>query len=238
VSTIVVIVIVVIVVAAVIAAVSLAVRRRRLQQRFGPEYDRVVETSDSRLQAEAELAGREKRVRNLDIRPLDPSARASHQAQWTTIQQQFVDQPADAVSGAQQLITAVMADRGYPTEDVDQVVADLSVDHAATLGHFRTAQDIAGRVSDGTASTEDLRQAMIHYRLLFQELLDDQAVSPELPVTEAPVAEAPVTEAPVAEPGEPAVTEASNVTQPDVNTPDPAWDEANAEPAARLPWRR
>jgi hypothetical protein len=189
-GTIVAIVIVVIIVAAVIAAASLAARRRRLQRRFGPEYDRMA--ADGRLRAEAELSRRERRVRDLDIRPLDPSARASYQAQWTTIQQQFVDQPAEAVSGAQLLITAVLADRGYPTEDLDQVMADLSVDHAATLGHFRTAQDISGRVDGGTASTEDLRQAMIHYRLLFEDMLGETAGHDSTePVPEVPASEIP-----------------------------------------------
>jgi|HubBroStandDraft_4_1064222.scaffolds.fasta_scaffold77730_2 hypothetical protein len=176
-GTIVAIIVVVIIVAAVIAAVSLAARRRRLQQRFGPEYDRVVEDSSSRLRAESELAGREKRVRELDIRPLDPAARASYLDQWTAIQQQFVDAPADAVTAAQSLITTVMTDRGYPAEDAGQILADLSVEHATTLGHFRTAQDISTRVADGDASTEDMRQAMIHYRILFQDLLGDPATA-------------------------------------------------------------
>jgi hypothetical protein len=176
-GTVVVIVVVVIIVAALIAVASVAARRRRLQQRFGPEYDRAVEGSDSRLKAEAELAEREKRVKGLDIRPLDPAARDRYLAQWTTIQQQFVDSPAGAVTDAQSLITTVMADRGYPTEDVDQITADLSVDHANTLGRFRTAQDISGRVADGSASTEDLRQAMVHYRALFQELLGEPAAA-------------------------------------------------------------
>jgi hypothetical protein len=174
-GTIVAIVVVVIIVAALIAVAALAARRRRLQQRFGPEYDRAVEGSDSRFKAETELAEREKRVRGLNIRPLDPAARASYLSQWTTIQQQFVDSPTDAVTAAQSLITSVMSDRGYPTEDVDQITADLSVDHAETLGRFRTAQEISGRVADGTASTEDLRQAMVHYRALFQDLLGEAA---------------------------------------------------------------
>lgn len=184
-GTITAIVIVVIIVAALIAVASLAARRRRLQRRFGPEYDRMA--ADGRLRAEAELSKREKRVKELDIRPLDPSARANYQAQWMTIQQQFVDQPAEAVSGAQLLITAVLKDRGYPTEDLDQIMADLSVDHAATLGHFRTAQDISGKVADGTASTEDLRQAMIRYRLLFEDMLGEPAEhDPTEPVPEVP----------------------------------------------------
>jgi hypothetical protein len=180
-GTIVVIVVVVIIVAALIAVASLATRRRRLQQRFGPEYDRAVEGSDSRLKAEAELAEREKRVKGFEIRPLDPAARDSYLAQWTTIQQQFVDSPSEAVAAGQALITRVMADEGYPTDDPGQMTADLSVDHAETLGHYRTAQDISGRVADGSASTEDLRQAMVHYRALFQSLLGD-GVSDDTPL--------------------------------------------------------
>jgi hypothetical protein len=172
-GTIVAIIVVVLVVAAVIAAVAYSARRRRLQQRFGPEYDRAVEDSGSRRKAEAELSEREKRVRHLDIQPLDPAARDSYASQWTAIQEQFVDSPADAVTGAQLLITSVMNDRGYPTEDAAQIMADLSVEHASTLEHFRDAQDLSSRVAGGTASTEDLRQAMVHYRALFQELLGD-----------------------------------------------------------------
>ena len=187
-GTIVVIVVVVIIVAALIAVASLAARRRRLQQRFGPEYDRAVEGSDSRLKAEAELAEREKRVKGFEIRPLDPAARDSYLVQWTTIQQQFVDTPSEAVAAGQSLITTVMADEGYPTDDPSQMTADLSVDHAETLGHYRTAQDISGRVADGSASTEDLRQAMVHYRALFQSLLGD-GVSDDTPLeTTEPVA--------------------------------------------------
>jgi hypothetical protein len=206
------IVVVVIIVAALLAVASFAARRRRLRQRFGPEYDRAVESSDSRLKAEAELAEREKRVKGLDIRPLDPAARAGYLAQWTAIQQRFVDSPTGAVTSAQALITSVLAYRGYPTEDVDQIAADLSVDHAGTLGRFRTAQEIRGRVVDGSARTEDLRQAMVHYRALFQDLLGEAAAGE----TEAVATEAP--EIP---------------SQPDLDDPD------EAEPAAsRLPGRR
>ena len=196
-GTIVAIVVVVIIVAALIAVASLAARRRRLQQRFGPEYDRAVEGSDSRLKAEAELAEREKRVKSLDIRPLDPAARDRYLAQWTTIQQQFVDSPREAVGAAQSLITSVMAERGYPTDDASQITADLSVDHAETLGRFRTAQDISGRVADGTASTEDLRQAMVHYRALFQSLVSD-GVSDDTPLGTKPVITEPVVPEPTA----------------------------------------
>ena len=221
------IVVVVIIVAALIAVGALAARRRRLQQRFGPEYDRAVEGSDSRFKAEAELAEREKRVKGLDLRPIDPAARAGYLAQWTTIQQQFVDSPTDAVTAAQSLITSVMGDRGYPTEDVDQITADLSVDHAETLGRFRTAQEISGRVADGTASTEDLRQAMVHYRALFQDLLGE-AVDPV--TTGAVVTEPVVTEPGTEAPDYPVTGPASGLdyaeadelaSQPDVTEPDP-----------------
>jgi hypothetical protein len=196
------IIVVVIIVAAVIAVAALAARRRRLQQRFGPEYDRAVEGSDSRRKAEAELAEREKRVKHLDIRPLDPAARDSYTAQWTAIQEQFVDNPADAVTGAQTLITSVMNDRGYPTDDAAQIMADLSVEHASTLEHFRTAQDLSSRAAGGTASTEDLRQAMVHYRSLFRELLgdpaDDVAAADVTPADDAAAADVtPVDVAPV-----------------------------------------
>jgi hypothetical protein len=227
-GTIVAIVVVVIIVAALIAVGALAARRRRLQQRFGPEYDRAVEGSDSRFKAEAELAEREKRVKRLDIRPLDPAARASYLAQWTTIQQQFVDSPTDAVTAAQSLITSVMADRGYPTEDVDQITADLSVDHAETLGRFRTAQEISGRVADGTSSTEDLRQAMVHYRALFQDLLGEAVADPASYGPTDPVATEAATEAAahdyaVTGPADgPDYAEADAIaSQPDVTEPDP-----------------
>jgi hypothetical protein len=229
-GTIVAIVVVVIIVAALVAVGSLAARRRRLQQRFGPEYDRAVESSDSRLKAEAELAEREKRVKGLDLRPIEPAARASYLAQWTTIQEQFVDSPTDALTGAQALITTVMADRGYPTEDADQITADLSVDHASTLGRFRTAQDISARVAGGTASTEDLRQAMVHYRALFQELLGETVPAETPNGTTAPAVPEPATDAAAAD-ADYAVTrpasgpdyaEADEIaSQPDVTEPDP-----------------
>jgi hypothetical protein len=167
------IVIVVIVVAAVLFMLTAANRRRRLRERFGPEYDRAVTERGSRREAEAELSEREKHVRELDIRPLSPTARNQYQSEWTAVQEQFVDAPQAAVTGAQTLVSAVMEDRGYPTQPYDQTVADLSVEHASTLDHFRAAHDISQNAAAGTASTEDLRQAMIHYRALFAELLGE-----------------------------------------------------------------
>jgi hypothetical protein len=184
-GTIVIIVVVIIVVAAIIAGVMYQ-RRRRLQERFGPEYDRMVEEKGSRTKAEAELASRQRRVADLDIRPLDPAARTRYQEDWTAVQEQFVDSPQEAVMAAQRLVMTVMQERGYPTEGGDQVLADLSVDHANVLDHYRAAYDISQRAADNAASTEDLRQAMIHYRALFQDLLGDTSTV-EAPVTETTV---------------------------------------------------
>jgi hypothetical protein len=160
-------------VAAVLFMLTAANRRRRLRERFGPEYDRAVTERGSRREAEAELAERERHVRDLDIRPLSPSARNQYQSEWTAVQEQFVDAPQAAVTGAQTLVSAVMEDRGYPTQPYDQTLADLSVEHASTLDHFRAAHDISQNAAAGTATTEDLRQAMIHYRALFAELLGE-----------------------------------------------------------------
>ena len=169
------IVVAVIVVGAVVLVVMAVLRRRRLQQRFGPEYDRLVGERDSRREAEAELTGRERRVQGLDIQPLTEVARASYAGRWTSIQEQFVDAPADAVSGAQFLVADVMTERGYPAErnDQGQVLADLSVGHSGTLGRYRAAEQISGQAAAGKASTEDLSQAMVHYHGMFADLLGD-----------------------------------------------------------------
>jgi hypothetical protein len=169
------IVVAVIVIGAVVFGVMAVSRRRRLRQRFGPEYDRVVGERDSRREAEAELTERERRVQGLDIQPLTAAAQASYAGQWTSIQEQFVDAPADAVTGAQLLVVAVMTERGYPVEQDDQVLADLSVGHSATLDRYRAAEEISGKADAGTASTEDLRQAMVHYHALFADLLGEPA---------------------------------------------------------------
>jgi Tfp pilus assembly protein PilX len=168
------IVIVVIVVGAVLFMLTAADRRRQLRERFGPNTIGRSPSAAAR-EAEAELAERERHVRDLDIRPLSPSARNQYQSEWTAVQEQFVDAPQAAVTGAQTLISAVMEDRGYPTQPYDQTLADLSVEHASTLDHFRAAHDISQNAAAGTATTEDLRQAMIHYRALFAELLGEPA---------------------------------------------------------------
>jgi hypothetical protein len=164
------IIVAVVVVLLIIAGLS-AARRRRLQQRFGPEYDRMVGEKHSHRKAEAELSERERRVRNLDIRPLDETTRARYAGEWASIQELFVDQPGHAVAQAGLLVTSVMKDRGYPTEDYEQILADLSVEHANTLDHYRAAHGVSLQAESGSASTEDLRLAMLHYRALFGDLL-------------------------------------------------------------------
>jgi hypothetical protein len=164
------IIVAVVVVILVIGTIT-AMRRRQLRQRFGPEYDRVASEMHSQRKADAELAERERRVRSLDIRPLDETVRVKYAAEWTAIQERFVDQPEQAVTQAELLVTSVMKDRGYPTEEHDQIVADLSVEHAGTLEHFRAAHQISMQAEAGTVTTENLRLAMLHYRALFSDLL-------------------------------------------------------------------
>jgi hypothetical protein len=173
-------VVVAIVVIVVVAALLFGVaarnrnRRRRLQERFGPEYDRMVAQTDDRKAVESELAERERRHAELPIRKLSADARDRYAHDWLAAQEQFVDEPVEAVRTADQLLTALMAERGYPTEGYEQQVADLSVQHASTLESYRTAHTIGARAGEGTATTEDLRQAMVHYRSLFEELLGEE----------------------------------------------------------------
>lgn len=169
------IIVVIVIILAVAAFAIMSARRRRLKERFGPEYDRLVADQQSQRKAEAELASRERRVRSLDIRPLTAAARTEYTTQWASIQERFVDEPASAVSQAQQLVTAVLQDRGYPTEGYEQILADLSVEHARNLEHYRAANALSDSAANGSASTEDMRQAMIHYREMFDDLLGDQA---------------------------------------------------------------
>lgn len=170
-ATVIIIVIVAVIVVAAVAAIGYTRRKRQLRQRFGPEYDRLVAEHHSSRKAEAELAERQRRVRGLDIKPLDPAAQTRYSEEWAVTQEMFVDSPQGAVGDAQRLTMTVMNERGYPTEQDDQILADLSVDHARVLDHYRVASAIAQRAAEGSASTEDLRQAMIHYRALFQDLL-------------------------------------------------------------------
>ncbi|MFJ6793551.1 hypothetical protein [Streptomyces sp. NPDC091268] len=146
-------------------------RRRRLQERFGPEYDRTVEDAGSRRAAHAELRDREVRHDDLDIRELPAEERHRYTEEWTAVQQDFVDRPQGAVGQADELITRLMRDRGYPTEGYEQQLRELSVEHGRTLEHYRAAHEVNIRSGKGQATTEELRGAMVHYRALFDELV-------------------------------------------------------------------
>jgi hypothetical protein len=147
-------------------------RSQHLQERFGPEYDRMVETSRDRRGVESELAAREKRRSTLDIRPLDPETRDEFTRRWRDTQARFVDEPGPAVQEADGLVGEVMKTRGYPMDDFRHREADVSVDHPQVVEHYRAAHGISLAYQHGQASTEDLRQAMVHYRSLFGELLE------------------------------------------------------------------
>src|SRR4051794_14440471 len=173
-----VIVVAVLVIIAIIALAIVQMRRRRtLRERFGPEYDRTVDVTDSKRQAEKDLRERAARRDELNIRELSPAAASRYQEQWTVVQQQFVDAPTAAVRDAQTLVTTVMRERGYPTNDVDERESMLSVDHADIVGRYRSATQIEQRSQTGKATTEDLRQAMTHYRALFDALLGGSLTS-------------------------------------------------------------
>jgi hypothetical protein len=166
--------------AAVIVIVAvlvwLYVRRRRLttaglRQKFGSEYDRAVLAHGSERKAESKLEDREKRVEKLKIRDLDPTEHERYSKQWESVQSRFVDSPKGAVAEADDLVSSVMKTRGYPVSDFDQRAADISVDHPRVVENYRSAHEIALRLGKDQATTEDLRTAMIHYRSLFEELV-------------------------------------------------------------------
>ena len=164
----------VIVVAAVAWSANNARRRKDLQERFGSEYDRTVADAPSRREAESDLSEREKRRQELDVRPLEQSARDRYASEWQNTQAKFVDDPEGAVGDADRLIQQVMRDRGYPVEDFDQRANDLSVDHPEVISNYRAAHGISIANDRGNASTENLRTAMVHYRALFEELLETE----------------------------------------------------------------
>ncbi|WP_433270300.1 hypothetical protein ACQPZF_09375 [Actinosynnema sp. CS-041913] len=170
-----VIVVVLVVVAAIAVLSRFMLQRKRLQSKFGPEYERALERNDNRMAAERELVDRERQHAKLELRPLTPVTRESYARNWTRIQEQFVDAPTTAVTQADRLVTDLMAERGYPTEGYERQASLLSVEHANTLDHYREAHTISERQERGEASTEDLRTAMVHYRTLFEDLLDNSA---------------------------------------------------------------
>jgi len=147
-------------------------RSRKLREQFGPEYDRTVAEAGDRKEAESRLQERTARRQRLDIVPLDAADRDRYVEAWRQAQARFVDEPAEATREADRLITAVMRQRGYPIDDFEQRAADISVDHPQVVDDYRAAQAIASANERSEASTEDLRQALVHYRSLFEELLE------------------------------------------------------------------
>jgi hypothetical protein len=167
--------IIVIAVVVLVAAAFLAWQRqrsRRLQERFGPEYDRTLERSGDRRAAEAELTEREQRRRKLDVVELEPAARERYREAWQVTQGRFVDDPGGATRAADELVARVMRDRGYPVDEFEQRAADISVDHPQVVEDYRAAHAVSLANERDLASTDDLRQAFVHYRALFTELLD------------------------------------------------------------------
>jgi hypothetical protein len=200
------IVVVIIVVIAALAVGAFAMRRRRLRSQFGPEYDRVVSETGNRRKAESELADRQRRVAKLDIRPLTREESARYQGEWNAIQERFVDTPTQSVGEASTLVTTVMRERGYPADDDNEAMDALSVDYAPTLARYREARAISDRAGSGSATTDDLRNAMLQYRELFYELVEvpgdgsraaSVAPASDTPTSDTPVQDAPVQDAPV-----------------------------------------
>jgi hypothetical protein len=179
-----------IIVASVVVVVLLAVAARfvfrkkqseRLQRQFGAEYGRTLGELGERTKAESELKAREKRVEHFSITPLAPAAGARFRQSWNDLQGRFVDNPKEVVEQADLLVRELMLERGYPMGDFERRAADISVNHPAVVEHYRAAQAIAARDERGEADTEELRKAVVHYRVLFDEMLDvrqaEQAVS-------------------------------------------------------------
>jgi hypothetical protein len=164
------IVIAVVAVAAVVAARWQ--RTRQLRERFGPEYQRTVARTGNRRSGEAQLAKRERRRRQLDVVELDPAARSGYLDAWRATQAKFVDDPVAATGEADQLVCRVMRDRGYPVDEFEQRADDISVDHPQVAENYRAAHAVSVANERGLAGTDDLRQAFMHYRSLFAELLD------------------------------------------------------------------
>ncbi|HEX3569585.1 MAG TPA: hypothetical protein VHU44_02055 [Acidobacteriaceae bacterium] len=170
------VVVLVIVIAAIAIAAAIVISRRRrsehLRTHFGPEYDRTVQMQGNPAKAEAVLVEREQRVKKFSLRPLPSVDRERYAGEWATVQRRFVDDPSTAVTQADRLVTTVMAARGYPMTDAEQREADISVTHPNLVQNYRSARELTQRHAAGESSTEDLRQAMVHFRSLFDELLE------------------------------------------------------------------
>lgn len=165
---------VVIVVAAIAFVTSRKRRSRRLRERFGPEYQHVLWQEGDARKAEGVLESREKRREKFNTRSLPEGDKTNFAVRWNEVQERFVDDPRGAVKVAENLVTEVMQARGYPIGEFEQKAADISVDYPSVVENYRAAHEVALRHNAGKASTEDLRQAMVHYRLLFQELLEER----------------------------------------------------------------
>jgi FtsZ-interacting cell division protein ZipA len=163
-----------VIVVALVVALTVERKRKseRLKKQFGPEYDVVLREHGDARHAEAVLAEREKRVQKLSIHPLPAADRERYAEDWAGVQRRFVDDPSMAVHEADTLVTAAMAARGYPMSDFEQRAADISVHYPKMVQNYRSARVIAARHAQGQATTEELRQAMVHFRLLFDELLE------------------------------------------------------------------
>ena len=165
----------IVMVAAVVIA-SLYARQRRstqLKRHYGPEYDRTLRESGDRQLAERVLTERDQRMKKLTLRPLAPNEKSRYSELWHAQQARFVDNPESAVADADHLVEEVMRIRGYPIGEFDQNAADISVDHPLVVAEYRAGHEIAVRHKNGQATTEDLRNAMLHYRKLFEDLLLD-----------------------------------------------------------------
>jgi hypothetical protein len=151
-------------------------RSLKLRKKYGAEYERAVQTHGDTRRAEHELEQREKRVKEFKLHPLTPDQQRSFDQKWVSVQAFFVDEPSRAVKEANQLIKEVMRARGYPESDFEQRAADISVHYPRVVNNYRTARSIADRNSKGEASTEDLRQSMVCYRELFEDLVEKPKV--------------------------------------------------------------
>jgi hypothetical protein len=179
------------VVIVIVVAALLASRKRRsdqLKQRFGPEYDRAVLQHGDARHAETVLADREKRVEKFSIRPLPGGDRERYTEEWAGVQRRFVDDPSMAVTEADKLVTKVMTARGYPMSDFEQRTADISVNYPGVVQNYRSAREIVVRHTQGQSTTEDLRQAMVYFRSLFEELLDSSPKTEKIGVSHERIA--------------------------------------------------
>jgi hypothetical protein len=175
------VIVLIVVIVAIAAAIFVYMQQRskRLRAKYGPEYDRLAHDFGSTRRAESDLERREKRLEKIHIRALTNEEREKFAETWREVQASFVDNPATAVSGADGLVGDLMKSRGYPMGDFEQRAADVSVDHPRVVENYRAAHAIAERREPGQANTEDLRGAMVHYRALFEDLLEQPVTAHE-----------------------------------------------------------